>query len=487
MFKPAHRSLRIKFSLTAAFILLFIFTFASVVRIIQNTKFQKESLIARSETFAALATTPLGDAYNLYHNSGILKLNDIFRSTLQLNNTVPHIQIISVNGEVLFDSNDIDTNPESGSMKQVNIVDATLLQAVMNNDITKIKDANGDISEIVVPYSDNFGSRPYSMRYFISYTSINASINQAIFTTVILNIILFLATLAALTFLVNRSILSPLAKITKAAQAIGRGDLEQNIAVTTRDELDDLAVSLNLMTTTLKNNIYELKKTDRLKDEFITIASHNLRTPLTIIKGFLPSLKEKNMDKESLIIVDSIAVSVQKLYTITESLLNIVSLERTKQPLTKKAEDIGQLIRELVAASRAEALKKNITFSLHVPEQSVLVMVDLLRIRQAFANVIDNAIKFNKQNGLVTIDLATLNNEVILSVSDTGIGITPEEINNIFQRFHRGTDILTYNYEGIGLGLYLSRVIIEAHAGKIGVTSTLGEGTNVNISLPINA
>ena len=485
MFKLATHSIRIKFSFTTAIILLLIFSLASLVRISQNTAFQKESLVARSETFAQLATKPLGDAYALYYNSGVLQLNDVFRKTLRLNNTVPRIQVISVNGDILFDSENIG-NSDTGSVshKQEKIVDQSLLQAVTNSSITKIKAANGDVTEIIVPYADNFGSRPFSLRYFISYDSINSSIRQAIMTTVILNILLFLVSLAAVAFLVNSSILSPLSKITQVAHAIGNGDLSQNIVVHTNDELADIAISLNLMTTKLKNNIYELKKADKLKDEFITIASHNLRTPLTIIKGYLPSLKEKKLDDEGMMAIDSIEKAVGKLYGITESLLNIVSLERTNQSISKIPENIVSLLKSVVDDYNAQAAERHIRFSMNLPAEEVTAMVDKERIKQAFVSLIDNAVKFNKENGLVTVDLTKLDGEVIISVSDTGIGISPEELNNIFQRFHRGTDVLTYNYEGIGLGLYLSKVIIEAHSGKIQVTSKLGEGTTVSINLP---
>ncbi len=482
MFKPAPRSLRVKFSLLSAFILLLVFSIASFVRINQTTSFEKNLLLSRSETFAELATKPLGDAYSLYHNSGVLKLNEVFRDTLSSNLSLPRIQIISVNGDMLYDSNYLKDS--SVSLSEQKVADEKILQAVASSDITKIKDENNNITEIIVPYFDDFGSRPYSLRYFISYDEINANNRQAVLTTVILNILIFALTLATLTFLVNRSILSPLSKITEAAKAISNDDLNTNIAVHTNDELSDLAVSLNLMTTKLKNNIYKLQRTEKLKDEFITIASHNLRTPLTIIKGYLPTLKEKKQNAEDDEIISHIEKSVEKLNSITESLLNIVSLEDNDKPLKKIEEDIVQIIKTVVENYKSQALEKHINFSLNLPAEPVLIPLDKSKITQAIINIIDNSIKFNKEKGVVTIDLSALNNEVILCISDTGIGLTPENLHDIFQRFHRGTDIYTYDYEGIGLGLYLSKIIIEAHSGRIWVTSKMNEGTNVYISMP---
>jgi len=482
MFKPARHSLRIKFSLTIAVILLVIFTAASLVRIRETTKFQKDSLYYRSETFAELATKPLGDAYLLYNNSGILKLNEIFEQTLSLDVAFPRIQIISINGEILYDSKDVDGTDNSS--RQEIITDKDLLSSVSSNEITKIKDGAGDVTEIVVPYSDSFGSRPFSLRYFISYDIVNASVRQAVLTTVILNILVFFFALLTLTFLVDRSILSPLSKITEAARVISNGDLNKNIAVHTNDELSDLAVSLNLMTTKLKNNIYKLQRTEKLKDEFITIASHNLRTPLTIIKGYLPTLKEKKLDAEEGEVISHIEKSVEKLNSITESLLNIVSLEDSDKPLKKVEEDIVQILKTIIDNYKSKASEKQINFSLNFSNEKVFIPLDKIKITQAITNIIDNSIKFNKDNGVVTVDLTALNNEVILCISDTGIGLTPENLHDIFARFHRGTDIYTYDYEGIGLSLYLSKIIIEAHSGRIWVTSKMSEGTNVYISLP---
>ncbi len=482
MLKPRRHSLRFKFSLITSFILLSFFTFASITRMIQATNFQKESLFDSSKTFTQLATKPLGDAYSLYNNSGVLKLNDIFREILKLNKSISSFQILSVKGDLLYDSkHKEDFNQGQSDFK---VVDENLMQAIVSNKTSEIKNEQGDVIEIIVPYSDNFGSRPFSFRYFISYDAINSSIRQAIFTTIALNIVIFLLALLSLTYLVNRFLLSPLSKITEAARVISNGDLNKNIAVHTNDELSDLAVSLNLMTTKLKNNIYKLQRTEKLKDEFITIASHNLRTPLTIIKGYLPTLKEKKLDAEEGEVISHIEKSVEKLNSITESLLNIVSLEDSDKPLKKVEEDIVQILKTIIDNYKSKASEKQINFSLNFSNEKVFIPLDKIKITQAITNIIDNSIKFNKDNGVVTVDLTALNNEVILCISDTGIGLTPENLHDIFARFHRGTDIYTYDYEGIGLSLYLSKIIIEAHSGRIWVTSKMSEGTNVYISLP---
>ena len=193
------RSLQFKFSLISAVVFLVIFSIASYVLIRQSSEFEKSSLVARTRTFSSLATKPLGDAYTLYFHAGSLKFREILRETLSLNDTVPRVQIISVDGNLLFDSNNIDNTASQGP--NFKISDPKTLQAVSGDQETQVKDENGDINEVIVPYSDDFGIRPFSLRYFISYESIYANIDRAILTTAVLVVLLFLTTLGLESFL----------------------------------------------------------------------------------------------------------------------------------------------------------------------------------------------------------------------------------------------------------------------------------------------
>ncbi len=477
-------SLRFKFALISLAIFVVIFSFATTFLINQVSSFEKESLLARADTFATLATKPLGDAYNLYFNSGNLKFREIFRETLKTNETVQRAQLISVNGEVLFDSNNIEVN--NGSQDTGSISEGNILQAVSSDHTVKIKNTNGDVDQVIVPYSDDFGIRAFSIRYFISYQSIYANINQAIVTSVIMVIVFFLILLLATTLLVDRSIISPLDKVVEVAQAIQKGDLGKKIVINTKDELADLANALNQMTDTLRKNIEGLKQVDKLKDEFILIASHNLRTPLTVIKNYAPILGEQKLDADGKDAVKGIQESANKLYTISESLLSLVSLEKEENSLKKTSEDLVDIVRLVSNSFKQAADNKQVDLSLEVPAQAVYCQLDKTRIKQALNNVFDNSIKFNKAGGSVAVKITAGKEDAIISVIDTGIGINEEEMTKMFQKFHRGTDVLTYDYEGIGLGLYLTKIIIESHSGKVDVISKLGEGTTVKITLPLS-
>ncbi len=477
------RSLRFKFALITLLLFLVIFSFATFFLINQVSKFERESLLARADTFVSLATKPLGDAYNLYFNSGNLKFREIFRGTLKVNNTVPRAQIISVNGDILFDSNNLDVSNLAGGTPER--VEGSILRAVVADHTVKLKNTKGDVGEIVVPYSDDFGIRAFSIRYFLSYQSIDANINQAIMTSLILLLVFFLVITFSVTLLVDRSIISPLDKVVEVAKAIQSGDLQKKIVINTRDEIGDLASVLNQMTDTLRKNIEGLKQVDKLKDEFILIASHNLRTPLTVIKNYIPLLNEQKLGEEGQSAVKGIHDSADKLYTISESLLSLVSLEKEENALRKTSEDLVDVVREVTSNFKEAADTKKIKLTLDVPPQAIHCQLDKTRIKQALTNILDNAIKFNKAEGTVAVKIIANDQEATISIVDNGIGIKEDEISKMFQKFHRGTDVLTYNYEGIGLGLYLTKIIIESHGGKVDVVSKLNEGTTVTIQLPL--
>jgi signal transduction histidine kinase len=241
------------------------------------------------------------------------------------------------------------------------------------------------------------------------------------------------------------------------------------------------------MAATLKKNIEDLKELDKLKDEFVFLASHNLRTPITVIKGYIGLMqKDKSLDIKSRNRLDKMLISTKELELLSESLLNLASLEYRDKRLLISDIDLVKIIEETTESFGKEAAKKEVSFILELPSFTVsAVQADRERIKQALENVIENAVKFNKEGGKVIIKLEEKDKELLLSISDTGIGISKEEGENIFQKFHRATSVLMYDYEGIGLGLYVAKLIIEAHLGKIWFESKLGVGTTFYITLPV--
>ncbi|OGY27078.1 MAG: hypothetical protein A2Z42_01750, partial [Candidatus Woykebacteria bacterium RBG_19FT_COMBO_43_10] len=477
-------SLRVKFSLITAAIFLIIFGIVSFVLIRQNIDFQKQSLLARANTFSNLGTKPIGDAYNSYFQAGFLRFREQLIDTLVLNEDIFRLQIISVEGEILFDTINLDR--QNGETVE-KMEDPEILQAVSARQPTQLTGQNGDVDEIIVPYSDDFGARPFSVRYFISYESIYKEVDRIILTIGLLTVAVLVVTLVAMTVFVYLLILKPLGRIIDAAGEITRGNLRQKIDLATRDELAELANSLNQMTERLKKNIEDLKQLDKLKNEFVYLASHNLRSPLTAIKGYIDILlKNKSLDREAKEASGKIAVSSARLEELTESLLNLVALEENKQPLLMKSVDLEELLEALAEKFAASISEKRISLIFEFsPGEIPKIDLDEPRISQALESLLENAIKFNREEGKIIVGLKRIKDYLRLSIKDTGIGIPKKERERVFQKFHRATDILTYDYEGIGLGLYVTKLIIEAHQGRIWFESEAGAGTTFYVELPL--
>lgn len=478
-------SLKVKFPAVATIIFLIIFSLISYLSIRYNVNVQKESLFTRAKTFAVLATKPIGDSYQLYFDAGYLKFREQTVDTLALNEDIIRVQIISVGGSILFDTINIDT--QLGTEGGAKIEDEKIIKAVSSSSTTEIVGADGDVTGLVVPYVDDFGSRPFSVRYVISYESIYESLNLLILGILLLAAAFLLLSIFTMVLLVNKSILSPLDRIVVAAREITHGNFGRKIELKTGDELEDLASSLNQMTERLKKNIRDLRELDKMKDEFVYLVSHNLRTPLTIIKGYLDTLvKNKSLDSDVKKNVGKIAQGSKQLENMTESLVNLVALEKRRDVLVKRPLDLNQILEQSVNKFRQDAAKRGIAFVSKLPKHKLKkIFGDEQKISQAIESLIDNAVKFNKENGKITIILDERDGSALISIKDSGVGISEKEKEKVFQKFHRATDMLTYNYEGIGLGLYLTKLIAEAHGGKIWFESKTGEGTTFYLQLPL--
>lgn len=233
----------------------------------------------------------------------------------------------------------------------------------------------------------------------------------------------------------------------------------------------------------------ELKKLDEAKTEFVSIASHQLRTPLTSIRGFLSMIlagmygKPNAKMKEALNRVND---SSERLLSLVHDLLNISRIESGKMVFEFKKEKIEKIIKELYDVFLPIAKEKNLKLKLAFSKKTFpAVKADASKLREAISNLIDNSIKYT-QKGNVTISLAQSADILKLTVADTGIGVPKEEIPYLFEKFSRGKDTSRLKATGNGLGLYFGKKVIESHGGKVWVESEgAGKGSQFIIELPI--
>lgn len=283
-----------------------------------------------------------------------------------------------------------------------------------------------------------------------------------------------------------RGLTKPIRLLTEGAARVGRGDLRYHIILNRQDEFGVLAQTVNQMADALRGDIEKLKEVDKLKTEFITIASHNLRTPLTIITGYLDLLKDRPVPADMREMLEKVRAGAQTLNTFSEDLLTISSIEEGKARLDVKDITIQELFGPLQESYSDLARQKSIDLHWLLPAPSTAVRLSPTHIRSSLNNLFQNAIKFTPNGGRVDIVFEIQAGQYVIIVRDTGTGIKPEEMSKLFTKFHRGTSTLQYDYAGIGIGLYATRLIVEAHGGKINAMSTPGLGSVFTITIPAN-
>jgi signal transduction histidine kinase len=225
---------------------------------------------------------------------------------------------------------------------------------------------------------------------------------------------------------------------------------------------------------------------DTLKDEFVSNVSHELRTPLTSISGYVELMLEDERDEEKRSYLGIVDRNAERLLGLVSDLLFSARLQGGRLELDRTDVDLHQLVVQAVesARPRAEAAGVELTATAAtVP----LVSGEAVRLAQLIDNLVSNAIKFTPSGGRIAVRLSSGDGLVRVEVSDTGIGISEQERERLFERFFRSQNALERQIQGTGLGLYISKAIVEAHGGRIGVDSQAGEGTTFVVELPVAA
>jgi len=233
----------------------------------------------------------------------------------------------------------------------------------------------------------------------------------------------------------------------------------------------------------------EIEKIDKAKSEFISIASHQLRTPLTAVKGYISMVLEGTYGQLAEKIykpLENVYQSNERLIRLVNDLLNLSRLDAGKIEFSPTLTSLEEMVSSIVEELRINAERKGLYMKMIKPSESLpKIMADQDKLRQVILNIVDNAIKYTKEGG-ITLELKKLDEREEVRVSDTGEGIDKEELNSLFQMFSRATAGTQLHAEGTGLGLYVARQFIEMHGGKIWAESKgKGKGSAFIIQLPI--
>jgi signal transduction histidine kinase len=288
--------------------------------------------------------------------------------------------------------------------------------------------------------------------------------------------------------LVAQRITTPINRIVHAAAQIERGNYDSPVAVTSKDEIGYLAQRFDEMRTRERAYVESLKEVARIKSEFISVASHELRTPISVIHGFQEllaegALGELNEDQKRAVV--AIGEGTAQLVRIADDATRIAQIEGERLVLSLDDQDVSSLLKTAVHGVTAEARGRRVGVTLETDRSIPRLRLDGPRLTEAISNLVRNGIRFTPDGGRVEVHSSWRGGELKIEVSDTGIGIAPENQDKLFEKGfvireslnHHSSNTLEFKSAGLGLGLSIARGIVEAHGGTITVESTLGEGS----------
>lgn len=306
--------------------------------------------------------------------------------------------------------------------------------------------------------------------------AIQASCDSLLNISYILLVILFLLSLIILIFF-TEMVYMPLRKITEATEQYASGNMHYEFQVDSEDEIGYLAATLTYMAS-------EIARSEDDQKKFVANVSHDFRSPLTSVKGYLEAMLDGTIPPEMYEKYLNIVLNeTERLTKLTNSLLTLNNLNTKGILLNREDFDINQIIRSTAASFEGTCRQKAIRIELVLTGEAMYVNADMEKIQQVIYNLTDNAIKFSHNGSVIQIETNEKNNKVHVSVKDSGIGIPKDDLKLVWDRFYKSDASRGKDKKGTGLGLSITKEIIHAHGEHINVISTEGVGSEFIFSL----
>lgn len=389
------------------------------------------------------------------------------------------IMFITPSGDVILDTNNSSTDKSNEDRILFSINDFDYGDLKGKHDI--LWDFYGLFSEpalsVFSPISNSFEIKGYVV-INIPESAIVERVYDTFNTnylTLAIVLILSSAFLVLYFFQVHR----PIKEITRATNEYSKGNLSYHVKPMHNDEIGRLGMSLDYMAS-------QLNESDKFQQKFLSNISHDFRSPLTSIKGYLEAIQDGTIPPEMLDkYIGIMLFETKRLTKLTSNILTLNELDPKSVRLDISTFDLNSIIRHTVETFEGTCKKKGIKFNITYANSVQNVKADKGRIQQVIYNLIDNAIKFSKENSYIYITVKEKGEKAQISIKDTGCGIAKEDIDKIWDRFYKSDSSRGRDKKGSGLGLSITKEVIQAHGENIDVVSTVGVGTEFIFTLEL--
>jgi len=535
-------SVKLKIFFPLLLILLVVFLTSSLVIIDRESKAAKETIIDTAQSFSSLSTPSVVNDYLFYYDSGFYKFTEIIDNLMKLNTNLVELQIVDVNGKILFDSTEIVEGKYDETIDGDRYLEnATLIQRAGDPTSSIFHAEEARRVDIIQPYFEETGRHAYSVRYIFSLSSLDAMTQEMILTISLYSGIFIIISFLLIFFLFNYFISAPIGELTKGARQMSSGNLGYEVQIKSKDEIGELATAFNTMSADLKlsrNNLEQYsknlenlvaertkelqEKTRRLeqsnqdlitareqlstlnrnlearvqertqevekllkqKDEFINQLGHDLKNPLGPLINLIPLLEEKETDaakKEMLSVLHRNADYMKNLVVKT---LELAVLNSPNTRFSMEIFNLSQEINHIIDNKKILFDEHNVKIS-NTINRSFTIKADRLRLEELLTNIFENSAKYCQKDCKITIDAKQTKDFITISIKDNGIGMTKEEIDRIFDEFYKA-DSARHDIQNTGLGMSICKRIVEKHGGRIWVESPgPGKGTTVFFTFPV--
>lgn len=469
--------MKIKKPLIIKFIITYlIFGLLSLITILTLSSELVKDYLTKAEASSLLKEANLiANKYTSNFYNSALSADDVMNQLDAVGTfTGATIFIMNTDGEVIYNSS------TSADIKDIKIID-NFDSSNFSDQYYMVSHFYGTFPEemlsVYTPMTYNFAVRGYVVLHYPMSTIFDKQQNIIFIFLITVFVIYVISSIILILF--TLSVYRPLGKITKAIEAYANGDMKYDFeTVKTDDEIGYLSAQLKYMAG-------RISQTEDNQKKFIANVSHDFRSPLTSIKGYLEAMSDGTIPKEMYEKYIGIVLNeTERLTKLTNSLLTLNNLNTEGMMLELSDFDINRVIKDTVSTFGGTCKKKFIKINLILTGEQLFVHADMGKIQQVLYNLIDNAIKFSDSESTIKIETTEKNETIFVSVKDEGIGIPKESITHVFDRFYKSDLSRGKDKKGTGLGLSITKEIISAHHENINVISTVGVGTEFIFTLP---